>query len=116
MLALEPGCGYGRFVERLLPRVRMAFGIDTSQGHWGLAFLAVSVVGGELLTHVVRYIQNSPSEVRRGSRAPLHFGRVYRSNVPENTVTLATKFVRTRKLPFQFPGNKVVFVPKLHNS
>jgi SAM-dependent methyltransferase len=30
MLALELGCGYGRVLERLLPRVRMAFGIDTS--------------------------------------------------------------------------------------
>ena len=67
------------------------------------------------MTHVVRYIQNSTSEVRRGSRAPLHFGRVYRSNVPENTVALATKCLRTRKLPLQFPGNKVVFVPELRN-
>jgi SAM-dependent methyltransferase len=31
MLALELGCGYGRVVERLLPRVRLAFGIDTSR-------------------------------------------------------------------------------------
>ncbi len=31
MLALELGCGYGRVLEHLLPRVRMAFGIDTSQ-------------------------------------------------------------------------------------
>jgi len=30
MLALELGCGYGRVLERLLPRVRKAFGIDTS--------------------------------------------------------------------------------------
>ena len=30
MLALELGCGYGRVLVRLLPRVRMAFGIDTS--------------------------------------------------------------------------------------
>ncbi|MFZ3265410.1 MAG: class I SAM-dependent methyltransferase [Terriglobales bacterium] len=30
MLALELGCGYGRVLERLLPRVSMAFGIDTS--------------------------------------------------------------------------------------
>ena len=30
MLALELGCGYGRVLERLLPRVRIAFGIDTS--------------------------------------------------------------------------------------
>ena len=30
MLALELGCGYGRVLERLLPRVRVAFGIDTS--------------------------------------------------------------------------------------
>lgn len=30
MLALELGSGYGRVLERLLPRVRMAFGIDTS--------------------------------------------------------------------------------------
>jgi SAM-dependent methyltransferase len=30
MVALELGCGYGRVLERLLPRVRMAFGIDTS--------------------------------------------------------------------------------------
>ena len=30
MLALELGCGYGRVLERLLPRVRLAFGIDTS--------------------------------------------------------------------------------------
>jgi len=30
MLALELGCGYGRVLERLLPRVRGAFGIDTS--------------------------------------------------------------------------------------
>ena len=30
MLALELGCGYGRVLERLLPRLRMAFGIDTS--------------------------------------------------------------------------------------
>jgi len=29
-LALELGCGYGRVLERLLPRVRVAFGIDTS--------------------------------------------------------------------------------------
>ena len=30
MLTLELGCGYGRVVKRLLPRVRRAFGIDTS--------------------------------------------------------------------------------------
>jgi len=30
MLALELGCGYGRILEPLLPRVRVAFGIDTS--------------------------------------------------------------------------------------
>jgi SAM-dependent methyltransferase len=30
MLALELGCGYGRVLERLLRRVRMVFGIDTS--------------------------------------------------------------------------------------
>jgi 2-polyprenyl-6-hydroxyphenyl methylase/3-demethylubiquinone-9 3-methyltransferase len=30
MLALELGCGYGRVLERLLPKVRVAFGIDTS--------------------------------------------------------------------------------------
>ncbi len=30
MLALELGCGYGRVLERLVPRVRVAFGIDTS--------------------------------------------------------------------------------------
>jgi SAM-dependent methyltransferase len=30
MVALELGCGYGRVLERLLPRVRRAFGIDTS--------------------------------------------------------------------------------------
>jgi SAM-dependent methyltransferase len=30
MLALELGCGYGRVLERILPRVRVAFGIDTS--------------------------------------------------------------------------------------
>jgi 2-polyprenyl-6-hydroxyphenyl methylase/3-demethylubiquinone-9 3-methyltransferase len=30
MLALELGCGYGRVLQRLLPRVRRAFGIDTS--------------------------------------------------------------------------------------
>jgi 2-polyprenyl-6-hydroxyphenyl methylase/3-demethylubiquinone-9 3-methyltransferase len=30
MLALELGCGYGRVLERPLPRVRMALGIDTS--------------------------------------------------------------------------------------
>jgi len=29
-LALELGCGYGRVLERLLPKVRVAFGIDTS--------------------------------------------------------------------------------------
>jgi len=27
---LELGCGYGRVLERLLPRVRVAFGIGTS--------------------------------------------------------------------------------------
>jgi SAM-dependent methyltransferase len=30
MLALELGCGYGRVLQRLLPRVRRPFGIDTS--------------------------------------------------------------------------------------
>jgi len=30
VLALELGCGYGRVLERLLPRVRVAFGIGTS--------------------------------------------------------------------------------------
>jgi len=30
MFALELGCGYGRVLEKLFPRVRMAFGIDTS--------------------------------------------------------------------------------------
>ena len=30
MVALELGCGYGRVLERLLPAVRVAFGIDTS--------------------------------------------------------------------------------------
>jgi SAM-dependent methyltransferase len=37
MLALELGCGYGRVLERLLPRVRMAFGIDTSPSSLGMA-------------------------------------------------------------------------------
>ena len=31
MLALELGCGYGRVLARLLPRVGVAFGIDTSR-------------------------------------------------------------------------------------
>jgi 2-polyprenyl-6-hydroxyphenyl methylase/3-demethylubiquinone-9 3-methyltransferase len=30
MVALELGCGYGRVLERILPKVRVAFGIDTS--------------------------------------------------------------------------------------
>jgi len=30
MVALELGCGYGRVLERLLPAVHVAFGIDTS--------------------------------------------------------------------------------------
>jgi SAM-dependent methyltransferase len=30
MVALELGCGYGRVLKRLLPRVYIAFGIDTS--------------------------------------------------------------------------------------
>jgi SAM-dependent methyltransferase len=30
MVLLELGCGYGRVLRRLLPRVRVAFGIDTS--------------------------------------------------------------------------------------
>jgi len=30
MVALELGCGYGRVLERLLPAVQVAFGIDTS--------------------------------------------------------------------------------------
>jgi SAM-dependent methyltransferase len=41
MLALELGCGYGRVLERLLPRVRMALGIDTSPSslRMGLEYL-----------------------------------------------------------------------------
>jgi len=41
MLALELGCGYGRVLQRLLPRVRMAFGIDTSPSslRMGLEYL-----------------------------------------------------------------------------
>lgn len=30
MVVLELGCGYGRVLQRLLPRVRVGFGIDTS--------------------------------------------------------------------------------------
>jgi 2-polyprenyl-6-hydroxyphenyl methylase/3-demethylubiquinone-9 3-methyltransferase len=37
MLALELGCGYGRVLERLHPRVRVAFGIDTSPSSLGVA-------------------------------------------------------------------------------
>lgn len=37
MLALELGCGYGRVLERLLPRVRVAFGIDTSLSSLSMA-------------------------------------------------------------------------------
>ena len=37
MLALELGCGYGRVLERLLPRVSVAFGIDTSLSSLRLA-------------------------------------------------------------------------------
>jgi SAM-dependent methyltransferase len=37
MLALELGCGYGRVLERLLPRVRVAFGIDTSASSLAMA-------------------------------------------------------------------------------
>lgn len=37
MLALELGCGYGRVLERLLPRVRVAFGIDASQSSLRMA-------------------------------------------------------------------------------
>ena len=37
MLALELGCGYGRVLERLLPRVRVAFGIDTSPASLSMA-------------------------------------------------------------------------------
>ena len=37
MLVLELGCGYGRVLERLLPKVRMAFGIDTSSSSLRMA-------------------------------------------------------------------------------
>ena len=37
MLALELGCGYGRVLEPLLPRVRVAFGIDTSLSSLSMA-------------------------------------------------------------------------------
>jgi 2-polyprenyl-6-hydroxyphenyl methylase/3-demethylubiquinone-9 3-methyltransferase len=37
MLALELGCGYGRVLERILPRVRVAFGIDTSPSSLSMA-------------------------------------------------------------------------------
>ena len=37
MLALELGCGYGRVLQRLLPRVRRAIGIDTSSSSLRMA-------------------------------------------------------------------------------
>ena len=37
MVALELGCGYGRVLRRLLPRVRTAVGIDTSLPSLGMA-------------------------------------------------------------------------------
>ncbi len=37
MLALELGCGYGRVLARLLPRVRVALGIDTSSSSLRMA-------------------------------------------------------------------------------
>ena len=37
MTALELGCGYGRVLERLLPAVHVAFGIDTSLASLGMA-------------------------------------------------------------------------------
>jgi SAM-dependent methyltransferase len=37
VLALELGCGYGRVLERLLPRVRVAFGIDASLSSLSMA-------------------------------------------------------------------------------
>ena len=44
MLALELGCGYGRVLQRLLPRVRRAFGIDT----WSPRLrLALEYLGGK---------------------------------------------------------------------
>jgi SAM-dependent methyltransferase len=36
-LAMELGCGYGRVLGRLLPRVRVAFGIDTSPSSLSMA-------------------------------------------------------------------------------
>lgn len=46
MLALELGCGYGRVLQRLLPRVRAAFGIDTSASSLRMA---------------LRYLRHKPS-------------------------------------------------------
>src|SRR5208337_3206828 len=37
MVALELGCGYGRVLRRLLPRVRIAVGIDISLASLGMA-------------------------------------------------------------------------------
>lgn len=37
MVAIELGCGYGRVLERLLPRVHVAFGIDTSMSSLRMA-------------------------------------------------------------------------------
>ena len=68
-----------------------------------------------MLTHVVRYIQNSASEVRWGCRTPFDLGWIYRSHVPENAIALATEFVRTGKLLFQFFRHKVILVPELHD-
>jgi SAM-dependent methyltransferase len=44
MLALELGCGYGRVLERLLPRVRGTFGIDTSPSS---LFMALEYLRGK---------------------------------------------------------------------
>ncbi len=43
MAVLELGCGYGRVLRRLLPRVRLAFGIDTS---FSSLRMALQFVGG----------------------------------------------------------------------
>jgi len=65
--------------------------------------------------HVICYIQNRTTEVRRGCFAPFNLRRVEGSNVPENPMFLATEFLRTWKLLFQCSRHKVVFVPELHN-
>ena len=63
--------------------------------------------------NAVCYVYDRSSEEYGRGKTPLGVLRIYRSNVPDNPIALATN-LRARKLLLQFFCHQMILVPKLH--